>query len=793
VAQSGGAPAAHEHVRLARLHCPAGAITCVSFASVAAVAQTDIPVTFGQAFAPGDVATGSTVVARDEEARPLPLQLDQPARHADGSLRFAVLTSVLPHLAPGESRVVGLFRATASDNLATSSPLAPDELPSGFDFRVDLDLYAAQVTQVTLGNRQGATPGTPFAVGETVTLALGTDASERFSITIDAKTAGGGFESLTRLAEAFTALIDRSTRFSAFRIGSNSWENFWITTREAPGRPFTVRVEYAGEARIAAHEVQAYEPRRHFSASTQAAIHRAQLAAPLKTWLNGSLATELSVAMPLVSDPGDEPHRHLEARFNLRHYRGSGRVRTDLVIENDWAYEPGPRTWTYDVTVTQNGTRALAAADVPHYHHARWHKIFWSSDEPRITIKRDIDYLIDSKAIYNYDRSLVLDGATLAKAAASVEKLDMRPMAGGTLQKLMPTAGARDDIGPLPRWTVLYLLSMDSHLEALTFANADAGASVPIHYRDQRTGLPVSLDDHPGINLEYGDAIPPADSVPRVTNGLNPWAPDGAHEPSLAYVPYLISGDEFYLEELQFWATWNLGRLNPAYRGAGRGLLNTTELRDQAWSLRTLAQAAYITPDAHPLKGYFGKRLTDNLAFDIAQYVGSADQKGLGWLEEPYNHGMVSPWQNDYMVTVLGGIADMGFPAAGTLMRWMAGFAAGRWTHEGDGYCWAMAPAYWIRVRAQDDRPFDNFADVFHANWPDVKACPTALLPGSYPDTPFGYAAVARGSLAVLTGFAIAEAKQAWERLAQATPAVTLGFASDPTWAILPRTRRTEP
>jgi hypothetical protein len=104
-----------------------------------------------------------------------------------------------------------------------------------------------------------------------------------------------------------------------------------------------------------------------------------------------------------------------------------------------------------------------------------------------------------------------------------------------------------------------------------------------------------------------------------------------------------------------------------------------------------------------------------------------------------------------------------------------------------------MAPAYWIHVRTKDDRPFDNFADVFLANWSDVKACPTTLISLSYPETPFGYAAVARGSLATLTGFGIAEAKKAWERLVQATPAITLTFASDPTWAILPRLRKAEP
>ena len=38
-----------------------------------------------------------------------------------------------------------------------------------------------------------------------------------------------------------------------------------------------------------------------------------------------------------------------------------------------------------------------------------------------------------------------------------------------------------------------------------------------------------------------------------------PWTLDRAHQPSLAYIPYLMTGDLYYLEEMHFWASYDLG------------------------------------------------------------------------------------------------------------------------------------------------------------------------------------------------------------------------------------------
>ena len=85
--------------------------------------------------------------------------------------------------------------------------------------------------------------------------------------------------------------------------------------------------------------------------------------------------------------------------------------------------------------------------------------------------------------------------------------------------------------------------------------------------------------------------------------GQSPLIPDNAHQPSLAYVPYLLTGDRYYAEEMAFWANYGMLR---TYPGDGvrtsRGILENGEVRAFGWALRNLADAAAYYPDASPVK-----------------------------------------------------------------------------------------------------------------------------------------------------------------------------------------------
>ena len=755
-----------------RLQCPAGSLTCVELVSEASEAQAHVPVTIGQAFRRGDVPKGRSVVAHAGGAA-LPLQLDGVALHADGSLRFAILTTIVPSLPAGGRVVVGF----AADQPAPSAAAAPSPLERAGKLAIELSVYAPQVSAIEFGDFKGHTPGTPFRAGERIVVVIGADAADRYALEVPAALAAGDFASVSKLADALAQVINAKGRFQAFRP-PDTFGLLWITTAKAGLKPFELRVEYAGAARVQASIKDAFVPARRFTAAVGA------LASSKRSWLRGPLATEEVVTGPFIDAETNAPHPHLSARIAVRGFAGSPALRADVAVENDWAYERDPRPFTYDVVIRDDDRTLFRQERLVHAPSARWHQDLWLSGAPHVEVRHDTAYLLGTGAVPHYDLGAAPSEAALRAAAEQIAKADFRPMGLGTVAPYMPTTGGRPDIGPLPRWTAMYLLGMDPRLRRETFGNAAAGAGAPVHYRDRKTGLPVLLDARPGIALAARKTGGP-DVLPEPPAGSSVWTVDPAHQPSLSYVPYLMTGDLFYLEELQFWANWNLIQMNPNFRGGAAGLIWADQLRGQAWTLRTLGQAAFVTPDGDPLKAYFAQKLDNNLAWYLKHYV-EAPPSGLHWLTASDKPDEVSPWQNDMMTIVLGQLIDMGFPKAEPLMRWMAEFVLGRWTAESAGYCYAMAPGYWLKIRAQPKAPaFDNWRDFFAANWPDVKQCPAPETMRAK-DTPSDYPALGRAALAVLAAHEVAGARAAFDRLSALSPKMVAGFRDDPTWAIVP-------
>ncbi len=217
-------------------------------------------------------------------------------------------------------------------------------------------------------------------------------------------------------------------------------------------------------------------------------------------WLSGPIVNEWLVWAPLKT-AGGVAHPHLTARFAIRSYAGLNKARVDVTIENNWAYEANPQNFTYDAQIVVGGTPVYAKTGLTHYHHARWRKTYWWGAAPQTHVKHDTAYLIATKAVPSYDQSIVVSQAGLSALATRWADKNTEPMGPGIVNPLMPTAGGRPDIGPLPQWSALYVLSMDSRAKDVTLGSGDLAGSWPIHYRDKRTGLPVSLADYPYMGL----------------------------------------------------------------------------------------------------------------------------------------------------------------------------------------------------------------------------------------------------------------------------------------------------
>ncbi|MFN3789579.1 MAG: hypothetical protein ACK4S9_05665, partial [Massilia sp.] len=126
-----------------------GTVTTIRFESSSAAAQTNVPVTFAQVFAPGHLSTAASLVGRLDSGIVVPLQLNIKALHPDGSVRHAVISAVLPALGAREVRTMTLDRSTAVSNPAGNvASLLDAGFTASFDATIDGVRYTASADEL---------------------------------------------------------------------------------------------------------------------------------------------------------------------------------------------------------------------------------------------------------------------------------------------------------------------------------------------------------------------------------------------------------------------------------------------------------------------------------------------------------------------------------------------------------------------------------------------------------------------------------------------------------------------
>jgi len=211
-------------------------------------------------------------------------------------------------------------------------------------------------------------------------------------------------------------------------------------------------------------------------------------------------------------------------------------------------------------------------------------------------------------------------------------------------------------------------------------ANGDLAGSWPIHLREPDaavlSGLGsehlMSVDEEPDAWLfsggtgikglpmpmaEYGSGIPGP--------GQSPLGPSNAHVPDLAFVPYLLTGDRYYAEEMAFWA--NHGILATNGHGA-EGLLTGNEVRGVGWVLRNLAEAAAYYPDASPVHAYLAEKVVNNLNWLDAYAKGLKTAANPLWVvyawtkyDRPEGPQFFAHWENNYRAYGIDRAVKLGF------------------------------------------------------------------------------------------------------------------------------------
>jgi hypothetical protein len=542
-----------------------------------------------------------------------------------------------------------------------------------------------------------------------------------------------------------------------------------------------------------------------------------------KLWLAGSEVSEWIVGGP-VKTSGGAAHPHLTAYFHVRAYAGSPitKVRVDAVVENGWTLVDAPSDFTYVPTVTVGDAIIYnnGGASLTHYQHARWHQVgWWNNTGSQVYAKLNTTYLQDTKAIPKYET------LTPTEAFLNATRQSAAPMTPGD-QVDMDMAGAADGIGPLPRWDAVYAVSGDRRALNYMNANHDGAAVYPTHFRDEITKLPVTIDSYPDSDTSDLSGANPRFPRSGTANTNNPGS-FTSHRPSIGYLAYLVTGDYYYLEEMQFWASYDLAWTasyartgSAAYQAysstnGSTGLFYDGTLRGTAWVYRNVAQAASITPDTDPLKSYFVNKLNNNLTYHKWQYVdgNSPESNSLGMMyqagrSDPFSslYGDYRLWFDTFISWSFQYLVELGFSNAIPMRDYKAKTAIGMMGLAANESCFQWVPRYISRVGPLSPTPsyFATFKEVYDANAPGASAYAcgsqamadymTATLGSTYvinqmtggQNDPYYYFSNMQPALAAAADSGLPGGASAWSR--SLLSGIHPDYRNEPNFAIIPRT-----
>ncbi len=533
----------------------------------------------------------------------------------------------------------------------------------------------------------------------------------------------------------------------------------------------------------------------------------------------------------------DTSIRSLHPIFVMTFYPVPGNaVKLEYILENMWTTKLQDQR--YDLRLLSGN-----AAPVPrykkskytHYAGSRWRKVFWDpAPAPTYNVNFDFAYMIASKAVVNYDQAKSADVGHAVGAFNSTDKGDL----GGSAQwmKAFPSSGARPDIGLLAQWYTRYLYSFDKALVPVVLGNAAVSGHIPIHWResdpslkydDRKTvgalGRPYSLDARPTGWLK---------PVKHLSNAHG-WVADMSHQSDFAYLPYLVTGDWYFLEELQFWAAFNgvysvEGTCYYCRHDSWGYVTQPNNTRGRAWGDRAWGHAGWTAPDGTPEKTYYlqkelyniavneGKlNITDGAFFNTPQWqwgrevVGKGNPIGsgpnpLGFIQydsscvADNSPGLVrgkfnyceAPWMYNYLNVSWGHLGELGFPNGALRKALLVNLL-----HQlaDPAYNPYLAGAFHFPVIGPDNDWYKTWKDVFEAFSPEArsrkgKGAWCDLTPSSCDDGPEGYPLILHAAASFLPALGKVDGmdgKAAWEWVS--THMNTRVTDGDPRWAILPR------
>jgi hypothetical protein len=413
-------------------------------------------------------------------------------------------------------------------------------------------------------------------------------------------------------------------------------------------------------------------------------------------WLSGPLVSEArAIVAPMQ---GATAHPLLRVIFDVRSYEGGGH-RLDVTVENVLDVAAADAV-TYDVAIRAAGRIVFEKTSVVHKYLARWRRVF-ALDLKEAAVIPDFSVFVAAQALPPYMSNV--DGPVRNTTGKQFDIL-----ATGDLMVPMNAHGGRAEIAPYPDWTAQYIVHRRADQREYMLKHGEAAASWGIHIKEPDGVRLISIDDHPRYWLDSraeGDGRPQSVIAwDRLRGMAEPG--DTAHQPSLAFVPYLVTGDRFYLDEMKYWANYSLVSSQPDdyARNGAQGLLVSNEVRGMGWALRNLADTAAFLPDNDRYRTYFAQKVRNNLEW--LEHYAQTHETPLNtifaghrrWAEDsarpPQAHVFIALWEHTYVAWAVDRALQLGFSPGAAFRNRVARFQLRLFTSESEGFDRSFAGSY---------------------------------------------------------------------------------------------------
>jgi hypothetical protein len=435
----------------------------------------------------------------------------------------------------------------------------------------------------------------------------------------------------------------------------------------------------------------------------------------------------------------------LTAWFEVRLYR-SGDIEILPWIENGFLRKDGPASKTGLVTVAIGGTMRFSQ-HLTIANHTRTPLLsgttlsYWFGSDPGLTMKHDVGYLSRTRLVPSYLANNAHNAQLLASLASS-----FTPFGQANYHTTMGTAGYHPSIGLIPEWDVAYLTTQaDPRAYRAVMINGYAAGRYGIHFRDEKTYRPIRFSSYPHLVVDgrssaiMNDGSSSIGQYTPTASGEMPAVYASSHHPSMGFMAYLLTGRFYFMEQMQFLATLNFLKQNDTTRQYTQGILETSAgantTRGAAWAIRSLAQAAALTPDDDPLKSELVSSINANILYYYGRYVAQqSNPQGVCEPYEDYTDGdrvfRHAAWMEDFLTAAFGYLMDLGVVdttnevKATAFFNWKAQAIIGRLgpAREPDAFDFRDAAQYTFAAAPGDDGSIDwkHGTGPWYSNWGEI-------------------------------------------------------------------------